>query len=72
MSNTKRYFSFFGMLFSTINTKILSVFSSIRTIININTSIIQKILLQKELKPINLYYPCYCGNSIGNTKWTKN
>lgn len=51
----KKYFSFFGILFATVNKKIDSFFSKIAVLINISLPKIIKLLLSKQLKPIKQY-----------------
>ena len=55
ISKNKKYFSFFGILAATVNRKIASMYSSINELLLKNISVIIKILLERELKPMNHY-----------------
>ncbi|MFV7790422.1 hypothetical protein ACNO6Z_06135 [Aliarcobacter lanthieri] len=52
--NTKKYFSFFGILFATVSRKLLSNCCKIESILRKQVKITKE-LLEKQLKPIKLY-----------------
>ena len=53
--NTRKYFSFFGILIATVNRKLQSFNCMIHAILVNTMPKITKLLLLKQLKPINLY-----------------
>ncbi len=55
ISKTRKYFSFFGILSATVNTKLQSFNCMIDAILVNTMPKITKLLLLKQLKPINLY-----------------
>ncbi|GGD37562.1 hypothetical protein GCM10012288_09590 [Malaciobacter pacificus] len=55
ISKCKKYFTFFGILAATADTKMHSFFSMIESIITKNIPKITRLLLSKVLKPIKLY-----------------
>lgn len=55
VKNRKNYFSFFGILLSTVNRKIHSQISIINSIISQNLPKIIKLLHAKQLKPMKQY-----------------
>ncbi|RBQ30001.1 hypothetical protein [Aliarcobacter vitoriensis] len=54
VKNTKKYFSFFGILFATVSRKLLSSCCKIDSVLS-KIPKITKELLEKQLKPIKLY-----------------
>ncbi len=54
-SNRKKYFTFFGILLSTVNRKMHSCFSSIASFVAICMPKISNILRLNVLKPIKTY-----------------
>lgn len=57
MFKSKKYFTQYGVLAASADIKLNSIYSAIYTILTVNFPLIFKLLLLKELKPINLYYP---------------
>ena len=55
INKTRRYFSFFGILIATVNRKLQSINCTIHAILVNTMPKINKLLLLKQLKPINLY-----------------
>lgn len=55
ISKTRKYFSFFGILAATVNRKLQSFNCMIHAILSNTMPEITKLLLLKQLKPINLY-----------------
>lgn len=55
ISKTRKYFSFFGILAATVNRKLQSFNCMIHAILSNKMPEITKLLLLKQLKPINLY-----------------
>jgi hypothetical protein len=55
ISKTRKYFSLFGILAATVNRKLQSFNCMIYTILSNIMPKITKLLLLKQLKPINLY-----------------
>ncbi len=55
VTTKKKYFSFFGILISTVNRKMHSQFSSIITRLSVNLPKIIKLLLSTQLKPAKQY-----------------
>ena len=55
ISKTRKYFSFFGILSATVNTKLQSFNCMIHAILVNTMQKITKLLLLKQLKPIKLY-----------------
>jgi len=54
ISKSKKYFTIFGLLAATVDKKMQSFYCMIDAILHSNLPKILKILLAKELKPINL------------------
>lgn len=55
ISKKRKYFSFFGILAATVNRKLQSFNCMIDAILSNTMPEITKLLLLKQLKPINLY-----------------
>lgn len=55
ITKTRKYFSLFGILAATVNRKLLSITCMIHAILSNTMPKISKLLLLKQLKPINLY-----------------
>lgn len=55
ISKNRKYFSFFGILAATVDKKIGSLYSVMDALTSIDMPKISKLLMAKELKPINLY-----------------
>ena len=53
--NTRKYFSFFGILIATVNRKLQSINCMIHAILLDELPRITKLLLLKQLKPIKRY-----------------
>jgi len=54
ISKSKKYFTIFGILAATVDKKMQSLYCTIDAILHSSLPRITKILLAKELKPINL------------------
>jgi hypothetical protein len=55
ISKSKKYFTIFGLLAATVDKKMQSIYCMIHAILHSSLPRITKLLLAKELKPINLY-----------------
>lgn len=55
ISKCRKYFTFFGILAATADRKMHSFFSMIESIIDNAIPEITRLLMSKQLKPINLY-----------------
>jgi hypothetical protein len=55
INKTRKYFSFFGILAATVNKKLQSITCTIHAILSNSMPKINKLLLLKQLKPINSY-----------------
>ena len=55
ISRSRKYFTLFGVLAATVDNKMQSLYCTIDAILHCNLPKILKMLLAKELKPINLY-----------------
>jgi hypothetical protein len=53
--NTRKYFSFFGILIATVNRKLQSINCMIHAILLDEIPKITKLLLKKQLKSVKLY-----------------